>query len=51
MPSEDTEILEFNKYRKSHKAPSIIYTDVEPLIKRIDGSKNIFEKSSTKKEG
>ena len=31
--------------------PSIIYTDLESLIKRIDGCKNIFGKSSPTKEG
>ena len=29
MPSEDTKILEFNKYQKSDKAPFIIYADLE----------------------
>ena len=29
MPSEDTETLEFNQYRKSDKAPFIIYADLE----------------------
>ena len=33
---------------KSHKTLSIIYSYLEPLIKRTDGSKNNFEKSSTK---
>ena len=37
MFSEDTKILEFNQYRKSDKRPSIIYTDIESLIKIIDG--------------
>ena len=32
MPSEDTEILEFNKNWKSVKTPSIIYTDLESSI-------------------
>ena len=29
MPFEDTEILEYNQYKKSDKAPFIIYTDLE----------------------
>ena len=29
MPSEDTNILEFNEYQKSDKAPFIIYADLE----------------------
>ena len=33
MPSKDTKILEFNEYRKSDKTPSIIYADLEFLIK------------------
>ena len=32
MSSEDTEILEFNKYKKHDKAPFIIYADIECLI-------------------
>ena len=51
IPSEDTKILEFNKHRKSDKTPSIIYADFESLIKRVDGCKNNFEKSSTTEIG
>ena len=40
MPSEDTNILEFNQYRTSDKAPSIIYPDIDSLIKRADRCKN-----------
>ena len=29
MPSEDTKILEFNRYQKYDKAPFIIYADLE----------------------
>ena len=36
MPSKDTKILEFNKYRKSDKAPFIIYADLESLIIKIN---------------
>ena len=33
MPSENTNILEFNQYQKSDKAPFVIYSDlVECLI-------------------
>ena len=40
MPTEDTEILEINKYQKSDKAPFIIYADLECIAKQIDGCKN-----------
>ena len=40
MPSEDTKILEFNQYKKSDKAPFIIYADLECIIEKIDGCKN-----------
>ena len=33
MPSEGTNILQFNQYQKSDKTPSIIYADLESLIK------------------
>ena len=36
MPSKDTKILGFNQYKKSDTAPSIIYADLESLIKRMD---------------
>ena len=48
MPSEDTKILEFSLHQKSDKAPSIIYANLESLIKRINKSKTHFEKQSTK---
>ena len=51
MPSTDAKILDFNQYQKSDKAPSIIYADLESLIKRIDGHKNNFEKLSSTKIG
>ena len=51
MLSEDTKILEFNQYQKSDKAPFIIYADLECLIEKIDGCKNIPENSSTTKVG
>ena len=40
MPSEDTKILELNQYRKSYKAPFVIYADLECVIEKIDGCKN-----------
>ena len=51
MPSEDTKILEFNQYQKSDKAPFVICSDLECLIKKIDGSKNNPENSFTAKVG
>ena len=47
MPSEDTKILEFNRYLKSDKASFIIYSDLECIIGKIDGCKNNPENSST----
>ena len=49
MPSEKDNILEFNQYMKSDKIPYIIYTDIESLIKKIDGCANDPENSSTTK--
>ena len=51
MPSEDTKILKFDQYAKSGKTTSIICADLESLIKKLDGSKNNLEKSSTTKLG
>ena len=34
MPSEDSKILEFNKYEESDKAPFIIYADLESIIEK-----------------
>ena len=39
MPLEETKILEFNQYKKSDKASSIVYADLECLIEKIDGCK------------
>ena len=47
MPSEDTNILEFDQYKKSDKAPFIIYADLECI--KIDGCKNNPENLSTTK--
>ena len=49
MPSEDAKILEFNQYRKSDKAPFILYADLKCIIERIDECKNNPENSSTTK--
>ena len=49
MTSKDTEILEFNQYQKSHKAPFIIYANLEYLIEKIDECKNNLQTSSTTK--
>ena len=37
MLLEKDNILKFNQYMKSDKMPDIIYTDIESLIKKIDG--------------
>ena len=47
MPSKDTKILRFNKYRKSDKVPFIIFANLECLLKKIDGCKNNPENSFT----
>ena len=47
MLFEDTKILEFNQYLKSDKMPYVLYTNLESLIKRIDGCKNNSEKTFT----
>ena len=41
--------LEFNQYKKSDKAPFIIYADLEHIINKIGGSKNNPENSSPTK--
>ena len=43
MPSEDIEILRFNQYQKSDKAPFVTYADLESLIKNIDRCKSNIE--------
>ena len=40
VESEKDGILEFNQYMKLDKMPSIIYADIESLIKKIDGCAN-----------
>ena len=42
MDFEDTMILDFNKYHKLDKTPSIIYEDLESLIKRKMNVKKNF---------
>ena len=49
MPSENTNILEFNQYQKSDKSPFIIYADLKCILEKIDGYKNNSENSSTTK--
>ena len=51
MSSENTEILEFNQYKKSDKARFIIYADLECLIEKIYGCKNNPGNSFTTKVG
>lgn len=41
-------ILKFNQYKRSDKAPCIIYAYLEYLIKKIDNRKNNPKKSSLK---
>ena len=49
MPSEDTNILEFNEYQKSDKAPFIIYADLEyTLHKKWSFPLRIFSVNVTK---
>ena len=47
MPSGKDNILEFSQYMKSNKMPYIIYADIEPLVKKIDGCANNQENCST----
>ena len=51
IPSEDTEVLEFDQYQKHEKAPFIIYADLECLIEKIDGCKSNLENSFKTKVG
>ena len=41
MPSEKDKILEFKLSMKSDKMSYVIYTDLESLIRKIDGCKKI----------
>ena len=49
MLLEKVKILEFNQYIKSDKMPYIIYSDIEPLIKKIHGCTNNPKNSLTLK--
>ena len=51
MQSEKDNTLEFNQYTKSDKMPYIIYADIVPLIRKIDGCANNPENSPTTKIG
>ena len=51
MPSKNIKILEFNQYHKSFKAPAIIYSVLECLMKKIGACKNNPIKSYTLKVG
>ena len=51
MPSEDTNILKFSQSQRSNKTSYIIYADLKPLIKKMDGCKNNPEKSTSRKVG
>ena len=44
-------MLEFNQCYKCDKTQSIIYDDLESLIKKVDGCKKNHENSSTTKVG
>ena len=46
MPSQKNNIFQFNRNKNSDKMSYIIYADLEPLIKKIDGCANSPEKSS-----
>ena len=45
MPSEKDNILEFSQYMKIDQTLYIIYTDIESLIKKLDGCANNPENS------
>ena len=49
MHFEDTKIFEFNQFQKSDKSPSIIYTDLECIVKKIYGCENNPENTYTRK--
>ena len=49
MCFENTKILELNQYKKSDKAPFVIYTDLECLTEKINGWKNNPDNTSTTK--
>ena len=45
MPSEKDNILEFSQYMNIDQILYIIYTDIESLIKKLDGCANNPENS------
>ena len=49
--AENTKILESNQYWKSDKTPSMIYADLESLVKVVDGCKHDSKNSSATKGG
>ena len=49
MPSEDTKVLELNKYLKSDGPPFIIYADLECILEKLDGCKNNSQNLSATK--
>ena len=48
---EFTEYLKLNKDLKFNKVPTVIYADLESLIKKTSACNNHLEKSSTTKLG
>ena len=48
MPSQDSKI-EFDQYCKYVKTRSVVYTDIESLIVKINGRNKNSEKSTTAK--
>ena len=42
MLPEGTKILEFNQYQESDRGPFIIYADLQSIIEKIDGCKNVI---------
>ena len=48
MPSENTKTMRFSQYRKYDDTLSIVYADLESLIKKIDGCRSNFELPITK---
>ena len=51
MPCEENMLLDCNQHLRSLKVLSIIYEDLESLIKKIRECKKILGKSSTIKPG
>ena len=43
MPYEDTKILDFNKYQTFDKYHFLIYGDLQFIIEKVDGYKNILK--------